>query len=141
MTSPPLDSYVFFHIPEEGRTENAFRKWVDFNLLPGWLATKEGNTHYRYGNIGDWNQEGGIHGIFHGREFGHCKLYKLDKEGHPGLRDKRGIIIRDHYSASDAAKVHFISDCFETYLQEQQIHYTRENRERPYDGKNTRCLQ
>ena len=121
-----FDSIVTFDMPREDINSNEYRIWVDRNVLPNWLARKEGNIDYTLRRTGDWNMEGGIATCnIGGRYIDHCKFYKFD--GTITAHVNQGVMIRDHYSLKDVEKVHFIADSFEAFLKEEGISFTRVN--------------
>lgn len=116
-----LDSAVFFAIPGADKDTWAYRTWIAYELLPGWLKTTDSDQFYRP-ERGSWNEENGI--LLNGFSF--CKIYKYDGTEF----QKRGLLIRDHYTKRDVEKIQAVADGLEAYLREQHIAYERENRRR-----------
>jgi len=123
-----FDSYVFIEVPQPNLELGEYRDWLIEEVETKWM--KEFNSNEHYFPSWHWNEEGGINGKFGEDHIIHCKFYHYDgTEGimADDLRSKRGLLIRDHYSPFDVAKVHIIADNLCKFLTQEGIVYERIN--------------
>ncbi|MBI2631738.1 hypothetical protein HYW75_01930 [Candidatus Pacearchaeota archaeon] len=125
-----LDSMVFVEIP--ARDIKDVRKYHSFllNLETRWMEDFNGNKYYNIDNT--WNfVESGVGGNFGDIYFISCKLFRHDGTILPiseqDWRSKRGLLITDHYSSLNAAKVHIIADNLCAFLAQEEIEHSRYN--------------
>ena len=128
-----FDSMVLIEIPQREITDPVnYRTWM-YNLEIQWMEEFNKNQFYR--TNGAWNdEEGGIGGQFGEHYFSSCKFYRYDGTRRlfhsDDWRTKRGLLVRDHYSARNTAKVYIIADNMCEFLSQEHVQHTRRNFDR-----------
>ncbi|MBS3088428.1 hypothetical protein J4402_01465 [Candidatus Pacearchaeota archaeon] len=126
-----MHSMTFVEIPRPDIQDvKEYRIWFIDELENNWMTRFNANEFYN--PRWKWNnEEGGISGKFGEYFFPHCKLYRYDGTM-PGFtqgdwRAKRGILLRDHYSEINTAKVHIITDNLCAFLTQERTEHRRIN--------------
>lgn len=132
MGEKELDSIVFFEIYNKNiHLDNLknFHGWLD-SLIKEWMIN-EGNEEYEKVDFGQWNVENHFYGNFNDRLYNDVKLGRYDGAVNVWYR-KRGIKLAHHYSKESLEMINWIAGCFEKFLYDNKIKYSRYNFYRGY---------